>query len=124
MRTPHSKSIQAAVAALSGIVLLSGLATVARADPDPHAQADTFAAEAAALLPVAAPPKAVSRTAPTRIGKSGTDEYDSSVAGLSTASVGSTAATAWRIAGSDGSGSLVVRTWSTADVPPHCAKGR
>jgi YVTN family beta-propeller protein len=44
---------------LCGAFLLTGLPRVARADFDPHVQADTFAAEAAALLPAA----------PRRIGK-------------------------------------------------------
>jgi YVTN family beta-propeller protein len=59
MRTPHPKSIRVSAAVLCGTFLLSGLPPVARADLDPHVQADTFAAEAAALLPVDARPVAV-----------------------------------------------------------------
>src|SRR5262245_1544902 len=49
------------LAAFAGILVS---APVANADPDPHAVADTFAAEAAALMPAAAMPMAIAATAP------------------------------------------------------------
>ncbi|PYJ59783.1 MAG: hypothetical protein DME24_11860 [Verrucomicrobia bacterium] len=61
MRTRHLKTTPIAVAVLSGMVLLTGLPPVARADLDPHVQADTFAAEAAALLPAA--PRRITKAA-------------------------------------------------------------
>ncbi|PYK58589.1 MAG: hypothetical protein DME21_15390, partial [Verrucomicrobia bacterium] len=61
MRTRHLKTTPVAVAVLSGMVLLTGLPPVARADLDPHVQADTFAAEAAALLPAA--PRRITKAA-------------------------------------------------------------
>src|SRR5438876_3314313 len=61
MRTHHPKSIHVALAVVCGTVLLTGLPPIARADLDPHVQADTFAAEAAALLPAA--PRRITKAA-------------------------------------------------------------
>jgi len=56
MLTRSSKFIRTHGTVLCGLILCAGSLTVARADADPHAQADAFAAETAALLPAAAPP--------------------------------------------------------------------
>ena len=63
MRNPHCKSTSVQLAILCGVILASCLSPVARADADPHAQQDKFAAEAAALLPAVKPPVAAA-TAP------------------------------------------------------------
>ncbi len=63
MNQPPFKFPRAGIALLCGAVVSSVFAPAARADGDPHAQADAFAAEAAALLPAAAPPIAAA-TAP------------------------------------------------------------
>src|SRR5256885_10794846 len=65
MRNPQLQSIQTAFLVFCGAVLLSSLSPGARADLSPHAQADTFAAETAALLPAASPPMAAAAVAPT-----------------------------------------------------------
>ena len=61
------KFTRVTTAVLGGLSLLSGLTPLARADVDPHAQEDAFAAEAAALLPAAAPPIAEATAPADRI---------------------------------------------------------
>ena len=61
----HSKFSEAKFGVVCVTMLLVGLSPLAMADPGKHAQEDTFAAEAAALLPAPAPLVAGAAPAPT-----------------------------------------------------------
>ena len=52
------KCARRSVATFGGAILIVGLATVARANVSPHAQVDTFAVDAASLVPAGVPPVA------------------------------------------------------------------
>src|SRR6185503_3348082 len=65
MRSHHSKFSEAKLGVVCGTMLLIGLCPLAKADPGKHAQEDTFAAEAAALLPAASPMEAAAAPAPS-----------------------------------------------------------